>query len=232
MIILVALVITVFLWTEWSQNKWKDHVETSYEIHIYPTQYKMVIPADIQNKINGMNIHNLKENPLEFIKKLEREIETLPLIDNAEVYFDATGKIHIDAYQFKPVAYVVYRGEKKYLDRKGNLRNLSKHKNLPLPIVTGISDQKELKKIHRVLKELEKHPRLKSGFRRMEYKSGTISMKFSALSARVILGDTERIENKFRKLDRMKKALKKLKKTDRYTLLDLRYNGQVVCQKN
>lgn len=57
-------------------------------------------------------------------------------------------------------------------------------------------------------------------------------MKFSALSARVILGDTERIENKFRKLDRMKKALKKLKKTDRYTLLDLRYNGQVVCQKN
>ena len=227
-----ALSLFIFLWIGFAQKKWVNHLDPTYEINIYPREYKMVIPEDVRKKISSSDDAMIKKSPLTYIKKLEKQIETLPLIDNAEVYYDATGKIHIDAYQFKPLAYVIYKGEKKYLDQYGRIRNLSKHKNLSLPVVNGVANKEALKKVHRVLKEMKKYPGLKSRLIKMEYNPRSIRMKLSGLSAWVVLGDTDRLENKFYKLELMDKALKKLNKNHRYIKLDLRYNGQVICQKN
>jgi cell division protein FtsQ len=186
------------------------------------------------------------------IFKIEKTIEDLAAVKNAEVFLSLQGVLTVTVEQRQPLVRVFNnRGESGYLDNLGHFMPLSHKYTARVLVANGhysdglwAFDAKEvaendsltkvlvLDDVYRLASFIDKHPFWKAQINQVYYNRNHEFELIPRVGTHVILlGKAEQIEEKFGKLFAFYK--KGLPYTDwnRYDHINLKYKNQVVCTK-
>lgn len=190
--------------------------------------------AMVGRDLNEINIH-----------KLENALKANPFIEFAKVYADMTGIIHVQIIQREPVIRVVNMANLHfYIDANGYKIPLSDNYTAKVLVASGFIEEDFNGRVDTLKTKMAKDL-----YRTALYIKGDtlwdnqIEQLFVDLkedvemvprvgSHKIILGSTDSLQTKFRNLLVFyKKAIPKVG-WDTYKTINLKYNNQIVCEKN
>ena len=216
-----------------------------------------VDPIDIKEFLNSRNdfSENRKLSEID-INKIEKSLLTHPAILSAQVSLSIDGILKITTKQREPLIRVFnLSGESFYLDKNANLMPLSENYTARVPVANGfiwetldsykkynyndVYKNKQLNSLFtlddlfQISNFISKDTLLNSLVQQIYINQ---KKEFEFLPAigeqKIIFGKCENIENKFEKLKVFyKEGLNSIDGWNDYTLIDLRFEGQVVCKK-
>ncbi|RYD51924.1 MAG: hypothetical protein EOP52_07000 [Sphingobacteriales bacterium] len=172
------------------------------------------------------------------VRRLERIARSNPWIQSAQVYVDQQRVLHIQATQRVPyVRLFETSGESYYLDTALKQLPLSPNYTHYAPVVTGVphlldsNGQKRMQaQIVYVVRKLSANPFWRQGVEEIVVREdGDFELIPVLGTHRVILGDTAALDTKLNTLFLFYRNVLNRIGWDRYTVLDARYNGQVVA---
>ena len=198
---------------------------------------------------------SLKGSPITSIPigVYERHISANPSVKRAEVYTKHNGVFAVKVYQREPILRVLNsEGVSFYLDVEGFIMPTSQSYTARVPVASGfISDKLFEMERHNVntmsdsLKDsscldelfelatfIKTHERWKSLIQQIRVESnGEITVVPTVGDHHILLGTTDKLELKFKKLQLF--YMKGLNKTgwDQYSHINLKYKDQVICTK-
>jgi len=178
------------------------------------------------------------------VGRLEQMIETDPFVADADVFVDAGGRVQIEILQREPVLRIISNnGQNYYLDRDGFKMPLSEHFSARLLVATGnippfSDDFMDPQKKH-TLKDLFA---LRADLLADEFMNALIEQVYVSNRGeyilipklgdqKIILGAYENIADKFKRLKVFYKEGMPYEGWQKYSEINLKYKGQVVCRK-
>lgn len=184
--------------------------------------------------LNDINIH-----------KLENTLKANPFIEYAKVYADMDGIIHVQIRQREPVLRVINMANLHfYVDGKGLKMPLSENFTAKVLVVNGMIDEDFTGKVEELSSKLAKdlfrialfiksdtlwNDQIEQLYVDMK---GDIEMVPRVGDHKIILGDADSLQTKFRNLLVFyKKAIPKVG-WDTYSTINLKYANQIICEKN
>lgn len=184
--------------------------------------------------LNDINIH-----------KLENTLKANPFIEYAKVYADMDGIIHVQIRQREPVLRVINMANLHfYVDGKGLKMPLSENFTAKVLVVNGMIDEDFTGKVEELSSKLAKdlfrialfiksdtlwNDQIEQLYVDMK---GDIEMVPRVGDHKIILGDADSLQAKFRNLLVFyKKAIPKVG-WDTYSTINLKYANQIICEKN
>ncbi|NUM51665.1 MAG: hypothetical protein HUU48_11175 [Flavobacteriales bacterium] len=190
------------------------------------------------------------------VMQLEKKINNIPAIKNAEVYKTINGELQISIEQRNPIVRIFnLSGESYYIDEEGTLMPLSNKYTSHVLVVSGnindryanryslsitnISENDTLKNISLLddifllAQYIHSNPFWKA---QIEHLYVNKDFEFELIprvgNHRIVFGDATQIDEKFNKLKFFyKKALNKIGWNE-YKTINIKFNNQVVCSKN
>ena len=161
---------------------------------------------------------------------LEEKLEAHPMVQTAEVYFEMNGQVYVDVWQHEPILRFFDGNKSYYWDTDGRQMPLSEHFTAYVPLFYGTpSDTAELYELVMALRA--------DAFC-CEYISGISEVDGDyVLTARkgkheIVLGSADGFEEKMERLKLFyDKTLPQVGR-ERYSKVNLKYAGQVVCTTN
>jgi len=180
----------------------------------------------IQNKIPVKNISLEKLD----LNAIEKQVESHPMVEKAEVYVDIQRNLHTDIRQRKPLARVL--GEEQfYIDSKGVKMPLSEHYSARVPIVTGLKEN-EIESAYKLITHINKDLFLKQNITQIKsYSEGRFGLKLRNQKFQIFVGKVEKLDHKFMNFKAFYIKAKKDSLLHQYKRIDLQYGNQVVCEK-
>jgi len=190
--------------------------------------------AMVGRDLNEINIH-----------KLENALKANPFIEFAKVYADMTGIIHVQIIQREPVIRVVNMANLHfYIDANGYKIPLSDNYTAKVLVASGFIEEdfngrvdtlktKMAKDLYRTALYIKGDTLLDNQIEQLFVDlKGDVEMVPRVGSHKIILGSTDSLQTKFRNLLVFyKKAIPKVG-WDTYKTINLKYNNQIVCEKN
>lgn len=182
----------------------------------------------------------LVNKPIEQIDlaKLERQLEKSSWIRDAELYFDSRNVLHVIVYEREPIARVfTSTGRSFYIDSSGVRLPLLDKVSVRVPVITNFTDARKLNAADSlVLDDLRQMARFVNG---SEFWSAQVAQVDIAgersydiiptVGNHVIrIGNAEQLEQKFGRLMVYYKKVATKVGLDKYSVLDARFDGQVV----
>lgn len=165
------------------------------------------------------------------LRSIRNMLNTNPYIDSAFCYFTAAGTLCVGVVPKRSVMQVVTPTEKYFLTDKGSAMPMKRY-DLRLPQVSGEVSVAQARKL-RPLLDFVAHSHWSDkveGYRFSDNQGVIITLKDEPFD--VILGSEKDYERKLANLDLfMQKALPKVGR-DRYSSINLSFEGQVVAVKN
>jgi cell division protein FtsQ len=180
----------------------------------------------IQNKIPVKNINVEKLD----LNSIEKQVESHPMVENAEVYVDIQGNLHADISQRKPLARVL-GDEQYYIDSKGIKMPLSEHYSARVPIVTGLNEN-DIDSAFKIIKHINEDLFLKQNITQIKsYPNGRFGLRMRNQKFKIFVGKAELLNQKFLNFKAFYIKAKKDSLLHHYKRIDLQYGNQVVCEK-
>ena len=184
--------------------------------------------------LNEINIH-----------KLENTLKANPFIEYAKVYADMDGIVHVQIRQRDPVLRVINMAKLHfYVDGKGLKMPLSENFTAKVLVVNGMIDEDFTGKVEELSSKLAKDLFRIALFIKNDTLwndqieqlyvdlKGDIEMVPRVGDHKIILGDADSLQTKFRNLLVFyKKAIPKVG-WDTYSTINLKYANQIICEKN
>lgn len=184
--------------------------------------------------LNEINIH-----------KLENTLKANPFIEYAKVYADMDGIVHVQIRQREPVLRVINMANFHfYVDGKGLKMPLSENFTAKVLVVNGMIDEDFTGKVEELSSKLAKDLFRIALFIKNDTLwndqieqlyvdlKGDIEMVPRVGDHKIILGDADSLQTKFRNLLVFyKKAIPKVG-WDTYSTINLKYANQIICEKN
>jgi len=198
----------------------------------FQQEKQLFIEKTAVNKLLIQNDQPVKEVKLEDLdlNKVESQLESHPMIENAEVYVDLDNCLHTDIKQRKPIVRVIGKDE-FYIDSRGEIMPLSKKYSARVPIILGL-DKKDTISAFALIKTIrndnffnEQTTLIKS------YPKNLYSLKLRSHDFDVFVGKPENLEQKFKNFKAFYVKAKKDSLLGLYKSVDLQYGKQVVCKK-
>lgn len=193
----------------------------------------LFITNETVSKLLIQNQGGLKNVPKEILDlgKLENALNSNPMIKSAEVYVAVNGTLKADVKQKRPVARVCTNAS-YYIDDEGNYMPLSSNYTARVPLVTGVIEKNNLKKVFSVAQKVEQDPFLKQHVVEINQSvKGAISLRLRQCNFIVKIGGLKFLD---KKIDNLKafylKSLKE-KTLNSYSNVNLQFENQVVCTK-
>ncbi len=189
------------------------------------------------NSIRGILIKNLE------IETLEEVVEMDPFVKKANVFIDVNNNLHIDVAQRQPILRIIDNsGSNYYLDSEGVKMPFSKLYTARVLIATGsippyTADflQKEnytLNKLYQLCNLIEGDDFLKSLISQVHIdRLGEFLLIPILGNQKILLGNLTEIENKISNLKRFYTKVMPVEGWNKYSLINLKFRGQVVCKK-
>jgi len=205
----------------------------------------LIDSADIIKIINRSFGMSLDEQAAGLIDedRVERVLEEDPFVKNAEVVLTANSKLKIFVEQREPILRVVDNmGVQYYLDNEGFRFPLSKHFAARTLVATGNitpHTPEFLKKKRHKMKDLFELTQflLADELWRAMFEQVYVNAKGEYVlipnvgDQVILLGECENIEDKFRRLKVFYKEGMSYEGWQKYKSIDLRFKGQVVCER-
>lgn len=184
--------------------------------------------------LNDINIH-----------KLENRLKANPFIEYAKVYADMDGVVHVQIRQREPLLRVINMANVHfYIDGKGLKMPVSDNYTARVLVVNGFIDEDFSGKVDTIKSKLVKDLYDAALFIKADTLwdnqveqlfvelNGDIEIVPRVGDHKIILGNTDSLQTKFRNLLLFyKKAMPKVG-WETYKTINLKYINQIVCEKN
>jgi len=179
------------------------------------------------------------------IHQLETSLKNNPFIEFAKVYADMDGVIHVELRQRQPILRIINRANVQfYIDEKGYKMPLSESYTANVLVANGLIDEDFSGQIDTLNTQLAKDLYRMAQFIKADTLwdnqieqvyvgvKGDIEMVPRVGNHKIIIGDTDSLETKFKNLLVFyKKAIPKVG-WDTYKTINLKYANQVIGSKN
>jgi cell division protein FtsQ len=179
------------------------------------------------------------------IHSLENSLKSNPFIEFAKVYADMDGIIHVEIKQRLPILRIINRANVQfYIDENGLKMPLSENFTANVLVANGLIDEDFSGKVETLNTKLAKDLFHMAQFIKADTlwdnqieqiyvdTKGDIEMVPRVGNHKIIFGDADSLQTKFRNLLIFyKKAMPKVG-WDTYKTINLKYANQVVCDKN
>lgn len=179
------------------------------------------------------------------IHRLENTLKANPFIEYAKVYSDMDGIVHVDIRQRKPVMRIINMANVNfYIDENGLKIPMSENYTARVLVANGMINEDFGGKVDTIKSELVKDLLSTARFIRQDTLwNDQVEQLYVALNGdievvprvgdhKIILGNADCIEVKFRNLLAFYKEAVPKVGWDAYKTINLKYLNQIVCEKN
>ena len=173
------------------------------------------------------------------MRNIEDYLKTNPYVRDVDVYLGASGTLVLNLYQRLPLMRIVDNSDRHwYVDADTVLMPVSSHFTARVPLVNGdfaaTSDvsQWPVEDLFRISKVLQENEFMGSLIDQIYVESEEMIWLIPRFGpSRILIGDTEEIEDKADRIQRLYKQALPFKGWDTYTYIDTRIAGQIVAKK-
>jgi cell division protein FtsQ len=174
--------------------------------------------------------------------RLERVLENEPFVLNADVYIGASGRLHIDLQQREALIRIIdNKGGNYFLDVDGVRFPPSPHFSPRVLVATGdiqpfTPDYRERKRhtlqdLFALAHRLREEPFLDALIEQVHVRGGNLVLVPKMGNQKINFGSYELVEDKLKRLYLFYEEALPYEGWRAYKTIDLRYRGQVVCQR-
>lgn len=200
-------------------NSGKSHFVSTEDVVALLKKYKV----DYKNK----NIDSIST------ENIEQKLQSHPWLENVQCFKTVNNAIKINIWQRTPIVRVMCGSSNYYLDAIGNKMPTSLYNAAYVPVVTGVEPNLQIQNELISLIEFINNDRfLKSQIQQLHInRSKEFVLIPRAGKQEILFGSTTSMEGKFYKLKKLYKEEFGENGWNRYRVIDLRFNNQVVCTK-
>ncbi len=193
----------------------------------------LYITQDAVNKLLIQKFGSLENVAKEklALNTIEKAIEANKMVKNAQVFLTVNGKLASKIVQRRPIGRI--EGDSQfYLDEDGKKMPLSPSHSARVPIITGKITGESLQDAYTILNYINADEFLRKNVIGIHIKAeGRYQLRFRAEQFTVKLGGVENLNEKFNKFKAFYAKADKDENLDRYDIVSLEFNNQVVCTK-
>jgi cell division protein FtsQ len=225
-----------------ANRKQAEHVCREVLIGIRGTGEKFYIEKeDVLKQVEKSANGSLIQKPVTAINlsKLEKALESSPWISNAELYFDSRDALHVFVEEREPIARIfTTAGASSYIDSSGHKMPLLEKVSARVPVITGFTNAKRFNGTDSALLNSVKQVAIfiyHSDFWNAQIgqvditPEGTFELIPVVGDHIIRLGSAEKVEEKLGRLFVFYKQVMSKVGFNKYSALDVRYDGQVVA---
>ena len=229
-LILLLCLITVL----YSFSNARNRSRTIQDIKIeFSENENLYLTYESVNKLLIQNYGDLRNVPKEnlVLNTVEKVVAANEMVKSAQVYLTVNGDLTAKIVQRQPIGRV--EGNRKfYLDDEGKRMPFSKYHSARVPIITGLIDDESLADVYALLQYVNADDFLKKNVIGIQVKDhGQYQLKFRLENFVVNLGGVEDLQKKFNNFKAFYAKASKDKTLDKYNIVSLEFNNQVVCTK-
>ena len=230
--LLLMLALVIFLYSFTGKRNLNRKV-TKAEV-VFVGENQLFVKQQAVNKLLIENRQDPKTIAIDALdlNKLEKTIDSHPLIDKSEVSVSVDGVLKAVVKQKTPIARINGKGASFYIDYKGNKMPLSENYTARVLLVSGeINDknQEDLAKIFRVIYD---DVFLKKNIIGMQVMpNGSVLMQNRNYNFKIDFGQLINVEQKFKNYKAFFQKVVLDSSIAEYKKIDLRFAEQVVCTK-
>ena len=194
---------------------------------------KLFITEANVSKLLIQNQQPLSEQPKEIIdlNELEIALNSNPMIKEAEVFMSVNGELSAEIEQKRPIARVNTNAS-YYIDDEGSFMPLSSNYAARVPLVVGNIKKNNLETVFQFAKTVDEDEFLKKHVIEIRQNDDmTIDFKIRMSDFTVQLGTLDQLEKKINNFKAFYQKAMKDKVLDRYKVINLKFDKQVICTK-
>jgi len=213
-------------------NKSKNNVEVVFE-----NGKNLFISYETVNKLLIQNLDNFKNESKENINlnNLELFVQDNEMIENAEIFLTLSGDLGAIIKQRNPVLRVANNLGSYYYDELGKKMPLSDNYSARVPITTSDLNQNNCIDIICLANKIYKDEFLQKQIIGIDQiagkKTNQFELKTRIGNQRIVFGDLKRMDEKIVKLKVFYQKMMADSIINKYKTINLKFNGQVVCEK-
>jgi len=169
-----------------------------------------------------------------FLNTLEHTVLNNKLVQDANVYLSINGVLGVLVKQKTPIARVLSKGGSYYIDNQGVRMPLSKNYSARVPLITSEKKEIDIKSIYILLDFISKDDFLNKQIIGVhQTKNDEYLLRTRVGSQLINLGSLKNYKIKFDNLKVFyQEILKKdVSNLDKYKMINLKYNNQIICTK-
>lgn len=192
---------------------------------------KLFITDATVSKLLIQNLRPIAEQPKDIIdlNELEIALNSNPMIKKAEVFMSIDGELSAEIEQKRPIARVNTNAS-YYIDDEGSYMPLSSNYAARVPLVTGNVKKNDLETVFRFAKIVDEDEFLKKHIIEIRQNDDkTIEFKIRKSDFTVFIGTLNKLEKKINNFKAFYQKASKDKILDRYSIVNLKFDKQVIC---
>ncbi len=192
---------------------------------------KLFITDATVSKLLIQNLRPVTEQPKDIIdlNELEIALNSNPMIKKAEVFMSIDGELSAEIEQKRPIARVNANAS-YYIDDQGSYMPLSSNYSARVPLVTGNIKKNELETVFQFAKTVDEDEFLKKHVIEIRQNDDeTIDFKIRKSDFIVHIGTLNKLEKKINNFKAFYQKALKDKILDHYSIVNLKFDKQVIC---
>lgn len=193
----------------------------------------LFVTHEAVSKLLIQNHESVFNKPKETIalNDLESALNANVMIKQAQVYINVDGTLTAEIEQKKPIARVNTNAS-YYIDDEGSYMPLSTNYSSRVPLVTGFVTKNELYNVSIIAKRIQNDEFLKSHVTEIyQHENGNIDLKFRLHDFRIQIGSLDQLDKKINNLKAFYKKAMKDDTLDNYSVVNLKFDKQVIGTK-
>lgn len=185
------------------------------------------------SKLLIQNQESVTNKPKDIIdlNALETALNSNPMIKQAQVFMSVDGLITANVEQKKPIARVSTNAS-YYIDDEGSYMPLSTNYSARVPLVTGAIKKNNLSNVFTMAQKVRADEFLKKHVIEIhQNEDQSIDLRLRNMDFKVHLGRLNLLEKKINNLKAFYLKAKKDNALDNYSVVNLKFDKQVICTK-
>ena len=212
-----------------SVNNLRDISKTDIYIHDSSNLFitKDSIKSAVIEIITTKNIHKSSVH----LKALEFELNKIELVKKSDVFIDVNGTMIIDIEQRKPIARFI--DNKSYLDEDGLVMPKSKYYSARVPVIKGYANtQDQLDLIYKLTNYIKDDKFLSQSATEILIDSNSnFSIKLRDYRFKILIGQLNNLDSKIKNFKAFYINASANQILNKYSVINLQFDNQVVCVK-
>ena len=230
--LLLMLALVIFLYSFTGKRNLNRKV-TKAEV-VFVGENQLFVKQQAVNKLLIENRQHPKTIAIDALdlNKLEKTIDSHPLIDKSEVSVSVDGVLKAVVKQKTPIARINGKGASFYIDYKGNKMPLSENYTARVLLVSGEINDKNKEDLAKLFRVIYDDVFLKKNIIGMQVMpNGSVLMLNRNYNFKIDFGQLINVEQKFKNYKAFFQKVVLDSSIAEYKKIDLRFAEQVVCTK-
>ncbi|MEZ4801871.1 MAG: cell division protein FtsQ/DivIB [Gelidibacter sp.] len=193
----------------------------------------LFVTHETVSKLLIVNQESVTNKPKEIIdlNDLETALNSNPMIKEAQVYINVDGQLTAEINQKTPIARVSTNAS-YYVDNDGSYMPLSTNYSARVPLVTGVVEKNNLYNVAVVARKVQSDEFLKKNVVEIhQNENRSIDLRFRKDDFTIQLGSLKLLDKKINNLKAFYQKAMRDSTLNKYSVVNLRFDKQVICTK-